>query len=129
MDTIEVKWSKLISLVRENIEANVATNQSGVYRLSSKNSSGNFIVFYVAQTDNIQKILLEHVDSRDNSEQGDCVKEKIVFFKPEDVKFRYAIINDEKTRKAAAKYLYKHYAPICNSKEPASEFDIIIPTT
>jgi len=120
MDRLDLKWSKLLNLTEEVILANIAANQPAVYRLSNKNSEGQFIVFYVAQTDDLKRDLMEYIKKTGGNK---CVRERIAVM--EDIKVRYAIIEDEKIRGGVVKYLYNYYVPACNLEEPKSDLDIL----
>jgi excinuclease UvrABC nuclease subunit len=117
MENWTLTWTGLIPLNETSIEE-IPENLPGVYRLSYKDTDGNYYVFYVGQSENIKKRLLEHIS---NSESNVCMRN---YINSKECIFRYAKVNNDYVRNAAEKQMYKHYEPTCNEKEPEGREDV-----
>ncbi len=106
---LNVEWNRTPYTLNEEQVKQVVPEKEGIYRLS--NTEG---VFYVGQSDNLQRRLLEHL----SEEKNDCIKEKLQF----KVEFRFALLEGEKERLCAESYMYRHCKKggegECNDKEP-----------
>jgi len=116
MENWELTWTRLTSLIEENIEK-IPANTQGVYRLSYKSDDGNYYVFYAGKSEDIKNQLLTHLSESNII----CVKNYI------DTKscfFRYAIISQDYVRAATEKQVYNYFEPTCNKIEPEGRDDI-----
>jgi len=108
---LRVTWSSRITYNEGNVEHNVPLKE-GIYRLSNKAEG----VFYVGQSGNLQRRLLEHLS---DEEKNICIKGKLEF----QVYFRFALLKDEKERLCAESFMYQNYKKEkeceCNDKEPS----------
>lgn len=117
MENWTLTWTKLSSLDEASIKK-LPDKLAGVYRLSYKADDGEYYVFYIDQSEDIKKMLLQHLsDAEDNV----CVSN---YLAKKDCYFRYAIITKSDIRNAAEKQMYKQYEPVCNDKEPEGRDDI-----
>ena len=112
---LNVEWEGKYSYNEEGVKYHV-TKKPGIYRLL-RAQEGGYGVFYVGQTDNLQRRLLEHLSSE---EKNDCIKKKL----KDNTYFRFALLEDEKDRLCAESYLYQEYdvdgnGPPCNEQEPS----------
>ena len=111
---LRVTWSSRITNNEGNVEYNVPLS-GGIYRLSSAQEGGDG-VFYVGQSDKLQRRLLEHLS---NEEKNDCIKNRL----KDTAYFKFALLDDENDRLCAESYMYQEYdvdgnGPPCNKKEP-----------
>lgn len=108
---LSVDWNLRPYHFNEEQIKRVVPEKGGIYRLS--NTEG---VFYVGQSDNLRRRLLEHLS---DNEKNTCIKEKLNFA----VRFRFALVNGEKERLHAESYMYYHFKKekecTCNDKEPS----------
>lgn len=110
---INLVWSKLLPLTREEIEKLNSNVIEGVFRISKKEADGKFYVVFIGSATDLKKEL-DSLISQENS-----------FFKQGgDFSFRYAPIKGEEKRRAIEKQMYKQYTPQHNPKEPTSSLDI-----
>ncbi|MFH1990559.1 MAG: hypothetical protein ABIJ19_01765 [Patescibacteria group bacterium] len=117
MSKIQINWSKLIPLKKEEIEKIVASG--GVYRISKKADDGKYYVFFIGHDENIKEKLLLHL-----SEEETNLRLKAFLKLGGDFKFRYAIVKEKNTQEAIEKQMYKIYLPEYNLEEPKSLLDI-----
>jgi len=111
---LTVTWSSRITYNEENVKYNVQ-KKPGIYRLLRAQESG-YGVFYVGQTDNLQRRLLEHLSSE---EENPCIKKELKY----TAYFRFALLEAEKDRLCAESYLYREFdvdgnGPPCNEQKP-----------
>ena len=109
---LNVEWNAHPYQLNEEQVKLVVPENEGIYRLSNRIES----VFYVGQSDNLQRRLLEHLS---DEEKNDCIKGKLEF----QVYFRFALLKDEKERLCAESFMYRHFKKEtglpCNTKEPS----------
>ncbi|OFX11240.1 MAG: hypothetical protein A3G22_05950 [Alphaproteobacteria bacterium RIFCSPLOWO2_12_FULL_40_11] len=122
MESWTLTWTKLTGLSNSSVTA-LAGNLAGVYRFSYLAEDGNYYIFYVGQTEDIKKRLLEHLSS---SETNVCIKN---YLSSKKCFFRYAKITKDYIRNAAEKQMYKQYEPSCNEKEPSGRDDVKVNLT
>jgi len=115
MPKIEIKWSKLLPLKKDEIDK--LETFGGVYRLSKKKEDQKYYVFYVGSAEHLKARLLSHI----NDEKNARLKQYLI---QGDFSFRYAPVPDKSIRESIEKQLYKHYLPELNSEEPKSSLDI-----
>lgn len=117
--TIELKWSKLLGLKEEMLKD--IPISGGVFRISRKELDGKYYVIYVSSTSNIKETLLELI-LRDKD--GVPIKSEIDSGK--DIKFRFALLEEEEIRKAVEKQMFKNYFPKYNltTGEPVSPLEV-----
>ncbi len=118
MDKLDLKWSKLLPLTKEEIDK-LDSNIGGVYRFSQKKLDGKYYVFFVGSAGNLKEKLLGHLSNNNLSVEKYIKQEG-------DFVFRYSIIESEDIRKAVEKQMYKHYAPEYNLEEPISPLSLIV---
>ena len=111
---LRVTWSSRITHNEGNVEHSVPL-KGGIYRLLGA-QEGGYGVFYVGQSDKLQRRLLEHLS---NEEKNDCIKNRL----KDTVYFRFALLDDENDRLCAESYMYQEYdvdgnGPPCNIKKP-----------
>lgn len=116
MEILTLDWSRLTELNDTNVKS-IPDKLPGIYRLSHKRDD-KYYVFYVGQSDNIRKRLLEHLSS---SESNEGIKHYIAEKK---CYFRYAKVEKEDVRKAAKRQMYKLYEPSWNEAMPDGRDDI-----
>jgi len=108
---LSVDWNTIPYRFNEDQVKGVVPEKEGIYRLS--NTEG---VFYVGQSDNLQRRLLEHLSDK---EENTCIKEKLKY----QVRFRFALLEAEKDRLCAESFMYQQYKKKdmveCNDKEPS----------
>jgi len=112
---LNVEWKGKFPLKEAQVKYNFPEITKGIYRLLNA-QEGGYGVFYVGQTDNLQRRLLEHLS---NEEKNNCIKKKLKY----TVYFRFAVLDDETDRLCAESFLYKEYdidgnGPTCNEQEP-----------
>lgn len=122
MENWTLIWTKLVELTDAEVRS-LSDSLPGVYRLSYMHDNGNYYVFYVGQSEDVKKRLLEH---RSSNEQNVCIKN---FLSTKKCFFRYAKVSTKDIRDAAEKLMYKQYEPSCNEKEPAGRDDIKVNLT
>lgn len=103
-------WSPLKKLTEENLL--LATDSSGVYRLSYEANDDKVYVFYTGKSENLRERLLQHFNSQDGNA---CIAKML---SSATCYFRYAVVNSKAVRNGAERALYIHYKPQCNSLEP-----------
>lgn len=122
MERKDVTWSPLFHLDKERIEK-IPVNSKGVYRLSSKNESdGKYYVFYVGESEDLKKELLNHIS---DNEENICIKNFVGATKLQCA-FRYSIIDELEFRMAFVRMAYNLYQPVCNTSLPDGRDDIEI---
>ena len=99
-------FSGRYSYTKANVQA-YAPLSGGVYRLIYK-KNGDYYVFYVGQSDNLQRRLLEHLS---DSDKDVCIRRHLRDY---DCFFRFIEISslDERVRKEQEEI--KNYNPTCN---------------
>jgi len=117
MAKMQIEWSKLIPLKKENIQE--LPTSGGVYRLSKKSEDGKYYVFFVGSAEDLKNKLLTHL-----SEKEPNVRLKQLLSQPGDFVFRYAIVAERSAQQAIEKQMYRHYIPEYNPEEPKSSLDI-----
>ena len=122
MENWKLIWTKLTPVSETTAKA-IGDNLAGVYRLSYLADDGSYYIFYVDQSEDIKKRLLEHLSS---NEKNVCIKNYLTTKK---CFFRYAKITKDYIRDAAKKQMYKQYEPSCNSKEPEGRDDVKVNLT
>ena len=109
---LNVEWNAHPYPLYEAQVKYVVPENEGIYRLSNKTES----VFYVGQSDNLQRRLLGHLSDK---EKNVCIKGKLEF----KVYFRFALLKAEKERLCAESFMYQNYKKEkeceCNDKEPS----------
>ena len=110
---INVDWNPKPYHFNEDQVKAVVPEKEGIYQLSN-HSEG---VFYVGQSDNLQRRLLEHLSDK---EENTCIKKKL---KDYESYLRLALLEDKKERLCAESFMYYHFKKekecVCNDKEPS----------
>lgn len=122
MENWKLIWTKLTA-ASETAARAIGDNLAGVYRLSYLADDGSYYIFYVGQSEDIKKRLLEHLSS---NEKNVCIKNYLTTKK---CFFRYAKITKAYIRDAAERQMYKQYEPSCNEKEPDGRDDVKVNLT
>ncbi len=110
-----ISWSSFSSKFTEAEMKQYVPNAAGVYLLWVKLKNGNWRCFYAGQTDDLKRRLLEHLN---NNETNKCIKNKVTNY---IYGFEYAKVVKQTERDGIEKFLYDHYKPECNDKDPGSE--------
>ncbi|EKD44440.1 MAG: hypothetical protein ACD_71C00130G0002 [uncultured bacterium (gcode 4)] len=115
-DNAPIDWTDLISLYWINITTKVP-EEAWIYAILYKDNESQHI-FYVWQTDNLKKQLLEHISS---NEPNECLNQKIRYYR---CYFKYTKISLQKERDdCKALLLRKYWRDLCkevNSSENSS---------
>lgn len=121
MEKVNLTWNLLKALNEANL--NLLENDiKGVYRLSYKHEDGNIYVFYVGESADIKKVLLNHFTASDK----ECI---VNHLKVSQCYFRYAQVESQEMRKKILSKLYKFYQPHCNDPIPVDDNSIEINIT
>jgi len=104
--SLQLGWSGWYDYTWDNVQKYVPM-KPGVYVLAVKLTNGNLRVFYVGQTENLDKRLKEHLA---DSEPNKCIKGNLKYA----CMFRYALIETQTGRDKAERALYKKFIPECN---------------
>lgn len=99
-------WSNLYSYTEQNVKK-YAPPIGGVYRLSCK-KNGKYYVFYVGQSNNLERRLLEHLSP---SETDSCIKRHLRDY---DCFFRFIEISSLDERNRVERDQIDKYDPPCN---------------
>jgi len=108
---MEIKWSAFHRLTEENVSKYVPTT-AGVYLLWVKLKSEKWRCYYVGQSKDLDERLLAHLSP---SEPNECIKDNVDNYASG---FEYARVGKQKDRDGIEKFLYDHYSPECNEKDP-----------
>lgn len=100
-------WSNRYSYTETNVKQ-YATLTAGVYRLIYKKGE-DYFVFYVGQSNNIERRLLEHLST---SEADSCIKRHLRDY---DCFFRFIEISSLDERNRVEREQIEKYDPTCNS--------------
>lgn len=122
MENWKLTWTKLTFFNKSSV-GNLPNDIAGIYRLSYKSDDGKYYIFYVGQSENLKKRLLEHLS---DEETNFCIGN---YLGKKDCFFRYAKVTEEYIRSAAEKQMYKQYEPICNTIEPKGREDVRVNLT
>ena len=101
-------WSNLYEYKEDNVKE-YAPTAGGVYRLSYEKEKKKYI-FYVGQSNNLQRRLLEHLS---DSEPDDCIKGYLGKY---TCYFRFIEVKDEEERSKLEQEQIEEYNPDCNNK-------------
>jgi len=108
---LEVKmseWSGRLDYTEANVRK-YAPTAGGVYRLVYKKDANTFTVFYVGQSDNLERRLLEHLA---DSESDACIKRHLNNY---SCYFRYLGVSTQSERDKAEQQQISEYSPSCNN--------------
>ena len=109
---INVDWNPKPYHFNEDQVKGVVPEKEGIYQLSNHTEG----VFYVGQSDNLQRRLLEHLSDK---EENTCIKKKLNY----EVYVRFALLEDKKERLRAESFMYYQFKKekecTCNDKEPS----------
>lgn len=100
-------WSNRNSYTKTNVQK-YAPLTSGVYRLIYKKGD-EYYVFYVGQSNNLERRLLEHLSS---SEEDPCIKRHLRDY---ECFFRFVEISSLDERNRLEREQIQEYSPNCNS--------------
>ena len=100
-------WSNRYSYTEENVNK-YAPLTAGVYRLIYKKDD-NYYVFYVGQSNNLERRLLEHLSS---SETDICIKRHLRDY---SCFFRFIEISSQDERSRIEREQIDKYNPDCNN--------------
>jgi len=101
------EWSSRYPYTQANVQK-YAPVGGGVYRLINKNGE-DYHVFYVGQSDNMERRLLEHLAT---SEPNPCIKR---YLQTNDCFFRFIEISSSYERDRVEQEQIKEYSPGCNT--------------
>lgn len=102
-----MEWSDRYTYTEYNVRTHVPVS-GGVYRLIYQNNS-NYYVFYVGQSNNLERRLLEHLS---NSEQDACIKRHLENY---TCYFRFLEVSSSNDRLKIEKQQITKYNPPCNN--------------
>ena len=100
------EWSSRHPYTEANVRKYAPTS-GGVYRLINK-SGDKYYVFYVGQSDNLERRLLEHLS---RSEPDACIKRHLRDY---DCSFRFIKISSSTERDRVEREQIQEYNPDCN---------------
>jgi len=100
------QWSERYPYTEANVQR-YAPGSGGVYRLINKTSE-NYNVFYIGQSDNLQRRLLEHLAP---SEPNACIKKHIYEY---SCFFRFIEVSSSQERSRIEQEQIREYNPPCN---------------
>ncbi len=101
------EWSDLFEYTEEKVKKLTPTS-AGVYRLCYKKDE-KYYVYYIGQSDNLERRLLEHLSS---AEENDCIKR----YKKDSICYmRWVTISTQTERDKIEEEQISKYTPICNS--------------
>lgn len=100
------EWSSRHSYTEANVRK-YAPTRGGVYRLINKSGDKHY-VFYVGQSDNLERRLLEHLS---RSEPDACIKR---YLRDYDCSFRFIEISSSSERDKVEQEQIDEYNPDCN---------------
>jgi excinuclease UvrABC nuclease subunit len=100
------QWSERYPYTEANVQR-YAPVSGGVYRLINK-SGDNYCVFYVGQSDNLQRRLLEHLAP---SETNACIRRHLREY---SCFFRFLEVSSSQERSRIEQEQIKEYDPTCN---------------
>ncbi len=111
---LSVDWNPQPYHFNEELVKEVVPEKEGIYRLSNFTEG----VFYVGQSDNLQRRLLEHLSDK---EENPCIKERLNV----ESHLRFALLEGEKERLCAESFMYHYFKKekecACNDKEPSEK--------
>lgn len=109
---MQVEWSLFhATYTAAGVRASVPRT-AGVYLLWVKLQNGRWRCFYAGQADNLERRLLDHLSA---SEANQCIKAHVSKY---TCGFEYAEVPQQAHRDGVEKYLYDHYKPECNDRDP-----------
>jgi excinuclease UvrABC nuclease subunit len=100
------QWSERYPYTEANVQK-YAPVSGGVYRLINKNGD-NYYVFYIGESDNLKRRLLEHLAP---SEPNACIKRHLLVY---NCFFRFLEVNSSQERSRIEQEQIKEYDPTCN---------------
>jgi hypothetical protein len=105
-----LRWQGYYEYTPKNVKNYVLKEPRliGVYKLAELETFGRLIPFYVAQSNDLHKILLDNLKNPPNECVEKMLKEKICCFK-------FVPLLDEAKRNDALRDLFQQYNPKCNS--------------
>ena len=101
-------WSRLYEYNEENVRQWAPTS-GGVYRLSCDEGDPEYRVFYVGQSDDLNRRLTEHLNP---SEPDECIKKHLRKY---TCYFRFIEIASERERDRVEDEQIRKYNPECNA--------------
>lgn len=108
---MNIEWSSFQRLTSENVQTHVATS-AGVYLLWVQLKNEKWRCYYAGQCENLEERLLYHLST---SETNVCIKNHI----DNHINgFEYAKVGRQSDRDGIEKFLYDHYSPECNMRDP-----------
>ena len=99
-------WSSRYSYTEDNVRRYAPTS-GGVYRLINKSGEKHY-VFYVGQSDNLERRLLEHLSA---SEPDACIRRHL---RDCSCFFRFIEVASQSERDRIEKARIEEYKPSCN---------------
>lgn len=84
----------------------------GVYLIWVRINDGSWRIYYVGQTENLKRKLLEHLSE---NEPNDLLKDMILRCV---CGFSFAPVNSHEERCGIERFFYEHYSPKCNLAIP-----------
>jgi len=101
------EWSTFFDYTEASVKK-LAPTGAGVYRLCYKKDD-KYYVFYIGQSDNLERRLLEHLSS---NEQNVCIKK---YLRENICYMQWIAVSTQAERDKAEEEQIFQYAPACNS--------------
>jgi hypothetical protein len=111
---MQITWSSFKKLTEENVRKDVPRD-AGLYLLWVKLKNGKWRCYYAGQADDLERRLLEHLS---DEEKNRCIKTNVRDYISG---YQYAKVAKQSDRDGIEKFLYDHYKPECNEKDPGGE--------
>ena len=118
MEKLDLVWHGIIGLTLDKVNQ-LTENIKGVYRLSYRHEDTNIYVFFVGESKDIKKSLIEHLSQDENNL---CVKNHINL---KECYFKYTSLNEDIQKDLVYKQICKFYQPGCNNNKVIASEDII----
>jgi len=111
---MQITWSSFQNLTEENVRK-LVPRDAGVYLLWVKLKNGKWRCYYAGQADDLEHRLLEHLS---NEEKNLCIKTNV---RDHISGYEYAKVAKQSDRDGIEKFLFDHYRPECNEKDPGGK--------
>ncbi len=111
MKKVFLNWRNYRDFDVDTINNKVA-EAAGVYLIWVRINDGSWRIYYVGQTDNLKKRLLQHLS---DNEQNHLLKEMVMRCV---CGISFAVVNSHEERTGIERFFYEHYSPKCNLSMP-----------
>lgn len=103
---MHLNWSKFNTPYKERYIKNKVPASPGIYTLYVLMENEKWDCFFVGNTENLHKSMMEHLSEKENPKLGENIKDYICGFE-------YAPLDDELERATSVKYLFDRLKPDC----------------